>query len=81
METVIEEVIKVGAVFENNVIRPKWFVWSGVRRDVKEINYNWKSRTGNTLISYFSVYDGSAHYLLSFNHTTLEWKLEKQYAE
>lgn len=81
METVIEQSVKVGAVFDGAQLRPKWFIWKNMRREIKGVNYKWESKTGNTLLSHFSVYDGSAHYLLSFNHTTLEWKLEKLYAE
>lgn len=81
METLIEQPVKVGAVFDGSGIKPKWFIWKGVRKEVKVVNYNWKSKEGNTLISHFSVSDGSAHYLLTFNHTTTEWKLEKIYAE
>jgi hypothetical protein len=81
METIVEQPVKVGAVFEGAKVNPRWFVWKGLRRNVKAVNYNWKSKQGNALILHFSVFDGSAHYHLSFNNTTLEWKLEKIYAE
>lgn len=80
METIVGEKVKVGAVFDTKMINPRWFIYRNVRREIKEVNYRWKSRTGETMVSYFSVSDGSASYLLSFNHTTLEWTLEKIYA-
>lgn len=81
MESVVNESVKVGAVFERNSIKLRWFLWRNRRLDVKEVNYVWKAREGETMITYFSVSDGGASYLLSFNHRTLEWKLEKVYAE
>lgn len=81
MESPGGEKIKVGAVFDGNLLKPKWFIYGGMRREVKEINYNWKSKKGETVLSYFSVSDGTATYLLSFNHTTLKWTLERVYAD
>ena len=57
-------------------IKPVRFQWSGRLRDVKDITYTWKTKEGQSSIYHFSVTDGNALYELSFNTTSLVWRLE-----
>jgi len=57
-------------------IRPVRFKWSGKLREVKDITYSWTTREGQSSIYHFSVTDGNALYELSFNVTSLLWRLE-----
>ncbi len=73
----INETIEVGAVFGKANIRPKWFLWSGRKIDVKEISYSWKAREGDAVIQYFAVTDGATSFEISLNQKTMSWTLEK----
>ena len=73
----IREQVKVGAVFDNNRISPKWFVWKDRKYQVKEINYTWQSRQGEARMLHFSVTDGSTLFEICLNMKTLLWFLEK----
>jgi len=57
-------------------IRPVRFKWSGRTFEVKEITYMWKTNEGQNLIHHFSVTDGKSMYELTFDATSLTWKLE-----
>ena len=58
-------------------IRPVRFRWSGKLFEVKEITYSWQTRDGRDNIYYFSVSDGQTLYELSFDTSSLLWKMEK----
>ena len=58
-------------------IKPVRFKWSGKLREVKDITYSWTTREGQSNVYHFSVTDGKTLYELSFNATSLLWKLEK----
>ncbi len=75
--TVINEKIKVGAVFSKNRIEPKWFKWKERKVDVKTVSYCWNTAEGAAMILHFSVSGDGGYYELSFNQKTLEWMLEK----
>jgi len=75
--TVIGQRVKVGAVFENELISPKWFKWMDKKYDIKSISMRWKSFAGNAVLTHFSVTDGKNLYELSFNQKSLEWMLNK----
>ena len=57
-------------------IKPIRFKWSGRLLEIKEITYFWKSKEGQSTIYHFSVSDGKTLYELSFDTTSLIWKLE-----
>ena len=57
-------------------IRPVKFRWSGRTFEVKEITYVWKTNEGQSLIHHFSVTGGKTLYELTFDTTSLIWRLE-----
>lgn len=71
----IKESIKVGAVFSNNKIIPKWFIWGSKRFDIASINYTWKTREGRNVIYHFAVSDGVNVFELSYNSGDSVWEL------
>jgi len=73
----INEAIEVGAVFGKNKIKPKWFIWSGRKIDIKEVTYAWKAREGDAIIQYFAVTDGATSFEVSLNQNSMCWRLEK----
>jgi hypothetical protein len=75
--TLINEKIKVGAVFFKNRVEPKWFKWNDRKIDVKTVSYSWNTVEGAALILHFSVSGEGGYYELAFNQKTLEWTLEK----
>lgn len=58
-------------------IRPMKFKWNRKLFEVKEITYTWETREGQTRCYHFSVSDGKTLYELSFDTTSLLWRLEK----
>ncbi len=72
----LQEPIKVIAVFDNGV-RPVKFRWNGRVYPVKEITYTWRTRHGHTSIVHFSVTDGTTLFELSYNPSTMVWRIEQ----
>lgn len=58
-------------------IRPVRFRWNGKLFEVKEITYLWQTKEGQNRIYHFSVSDGKTLYELSFDTSSLLWKIEK----
>jgi len=58
-------------------IRPARFRWAGKLFEVRDITYSWQTREGQNRIYHFSVSDGQTLYELSFDTTTLLWRMEK----
>jgi hypothetical protein len=58
-------------------IRPLRFKWSGKLFEVKDITYIWQTKEGQTKFYHFSVSDGKTLYELSFDTTSLLWRIEK----
>jgi len=58
-------------------IRPLRFKWSGKLFEVKDITYAWQTKEGQTRIYHFSISDGKTLYELSFDTTSLLWRIEK----
>ena len=75
--TIIDQKIKVGAIFEGALIKPVWFKWVNKKFEVKKVNMRWRSKEGSAVLIHFSVMDGKSLYELSFNQTTMEWRLMK----
>lgn len=76
-ETIINELIEVGAVFGKNKVNPKWFVWKTRKYAIKETTFTWQDRQGEANMMFFSVTSGATLFEISFNQKTLAWRLEK----
>ena len=76
MVVFLNEEIKVGAVFKNGNVFPKWFQSRSKKIIVEEITYSWKRKNGENNLIYFSVSDGVNLYELSFQPDSLLWNLE-----
>lgn len=75
--THIGENISVIASFGRfNKVKPLKFQWSGRLYNIKEITYTWKTKIGQKSIYHFSVTDGASIYEISFDTTSLIWRLE-----
>lgn len=73
--TEINQKIKVGAVFDGAIIKPKWFIWVNKKFEVKKTAMRWKSTEGAATILHFSITDEKNMYELSLNQKTMEWML------
>ena len=73
----VGEAINVLAAFGTPYrIKPVRFKWSGRSIEVKEITYTWKSKEGQKDIYHFSITDGGTLFELTFDASSLLWKLE-----
>jgi hypothetical protein len=70
------KLIKVGAIFKDSDIIPKWFIWEGRKYNVKSIDYTWNDRQGQEKIVRFSVSDGANTYELAYNTARMNWTLD-----
>lgn len=75
MSEMIKDPVKVGAVFGNARIKPKWFIWGTRRVDIAEINYSWKTKEGRDIIYNFAVSDGRNVFELAYNAAKSRWEL------
>lgn len=75
----IKEKIKVGVIFDNGLIKIKWFIWKNRKIEVKRITYKWKLENGENEIYNFAVTDGVNIFEISFNSKNFVWTLEKIY--
>lgn len=57
-------------------VRPVRFRWAGRLHEVREITYIWTTKEGQAKVHHFSVSDGDTLYELSFDTTSLLWRLE-----
>ncbi|HET6515159.1 MAG TPA: hypothetical protein VFG09_08365 [Thermodesulfovibrionales bacterium] len=57
-------------------VRPVRFRWSGKILDVKEITYTWTTNERQSKVYHFSISDGKTLYELSFDTSSLLWRLE-----
>jgi hypothetical protein len=69
----IKDRVDVGVVFKAGVIRPVWFVWSGIRHQIRDVTYSWVEKKGERRIFHFSVTDGVDLYELCFDPSSLMW--------
>ena len=77
----INEEIKVGAVFDDHKVIPKWFYWAKRKHEIKKIEHTWRAKDGEAGLIFFSVTAGANVYEIRLNQKTLEWHLEKIYTE
>jgi len=74
----LHERVSVRAFFDGRgKIIPLSIYWMGRNLKLSKPDAIWKEKIGNSLISYFSVSDGVNRFILSFNHETLEWRIEE----
>jgi hypothetical protein len=73
----INEKIQVLAFFKDALIYPRSFTWNNKDYLITKITYNWQERQGQEMIHYFSVSSGIELYQISFNNTTLSWRINK----
>jgi len=81
MSIVIDEPVKVGAVFNRGTIRPVWFAWNGRQVRIKETTFVWTTFEGSSTIHHFSVTDGRGLYELCYNAEASLWRLAKTESE
>jgi len=76
MITEVGETVKVGAVFEpEQVLVPKWFVWNGRKFSIQRVTFTWKVRDGQRWFHHFAVTDEARVYELTYDVSSLSWKL------
>jgi len=73
----LNERIEVLAYFKAGKIYPRIFIWNNKKYKIRQITYNWQERLGQGIISYFSVSAGPDLYQISFNNTSLGWRIDK----
>ena len=73
----LNERIQVLAWFRNGKVTPRIFVWNNKKYEIKEVTYNWQERQGQEVINCFSVSTGDDLYQISFNNTTLGWRINR----
>jgi hypothetical protein len=73
----LDEKIDVLARFDSGKIAPCNFYWKNKEYSIKKVNYSWQERLGQEIISHFSVDTGTNLYQISFNNTSLGWRIDK----
>lgn len=73
----LNEAIEVLALFKGGKIYPQEFNWHNKPYRISSITYHWQERTGQAMISYFSVACGNDLYQISFNNAFFGWRLDK----
>ena len=81
MSIVIDEPVKVGAVFSGGAIRPVWFAWNGRQVRIKETTFIWTTFEESATVHHFSVTDGSGLYEICFQSDSLHWRLARAECE
>ncbi len=71
-----KQVSVIAAFGRNARLRPLRFKWSGRQVDIKEITYEWTTSRGKNKLLHFSVTDGNTLYELSFDTSSILWRLE-----
>jgi hypothetical protein len=77
MAIVIDEPVKVAAVFSRGTIRPVWFAWNGRQVRIKETTFIWTTFEGSSTVHHFSVSDGKRLYEICFQSDNLHWRLAR----
>ena len=81
MIEIINEKIKVGAVFSGSQIIPKWFLWKDRKYKISNVQYCWSAQKGISKLKFYSVSDSKNLYEICFDTGNMEWKLTKIYIE
>jgi hypothetical protein len=75
MAIVIDEPVKVAAVFSRGTIRPVWFAWNGRQVRITETTFIWTTFERSSTVCHFSVSDGKGLYEITFNKENLGWRI------
>lgn len=79
MFEVINQPIKVQAIFNHGQIKPINFSWGNSNFKVNKIVFKHTRRLGQVILYHFSVLSNQITYELEFNNHNLIWKLLKVY--
>ena len=71
------QTIKVATIFEKGKIRPVWFLYEGRKYIVKDINYEWTKKNGQSKVYHFAVSDGTNSFELRFDDREMTWKIQE----
>lgn len=75
---IIDEPIKVAAVFEGGTLTPVRFRWRGRAKRVRAVTGRWSAKDGLDTIHYFAlVGEDDVYYEISFSSKTFVWRLER----
>ena len=77
MTVVIDEQVRVAAVFSGDKVNPVWFTWRDRKYKIEQVTYTWRDREGDAIMYYFSVLHSVNLYELRLNAKTLVWRLLK----
>lgn len=75
MITLIDEAVRVAAVFTSGKVHPVWFDWHGRQVRIREVAFSWHTREGSSVLLHFSVTDGKGLYEICFDRETMGWRL------
>ena len=73
----LDENIEVRALFKNGKIYPQEFSWHNKLYLITRITYHWQERAGAAVMHYFSTACGDDLYQISFNNSSLGWRMDK----
>lgn len=71
----LNEKISVCALFDQNRIKPIWFVYKNIKFVIKQICYRWKEKEGDDVIYKFTVADDSNIYEIAYSTRATVWSL------
>lgn len=71
-----EPVLVIAEFGGKSRLKPLRFRWSGKEVGVERITYEWRTFRGKSRLLHFSVTDGGTLYELSFDSSTLIWRIE-----
>lgn len=82
MYEMVNDKIRVLAVFENGVISPRLFRWQNRDYKVKSVSLRYQEKSGASIDHFFAVEteDGGV-FKLSFNDKSLVWKLSETWED
>ena len=77
LEYRLNEKIEALVWFKGARVYPRLFIWKNKKYKIQVITYQWQERRGQEFTSCFAVNTGFDLYQISFNSTTLGWRLDK----
>ena len=79
VETLVDDLIGVTALFSGGKILPQSFIWKGKVYSIIRVEFSYERREGITRQIYFAVTAGAATYELVFNTITFVWRIARVY--
>jgi len=77
----MKERIEVIAVFEKNRAQPYSFKWAGKKFLVEKVNLHYTQRSGDAILTYYSVTAEGNYFKLVFDSNNMSWWVEEVYSE